>query len=206
DEKRLQYAAMVAAVDESVGRIRNAIKHRGIENETIIIFTSDQGSWFENPPFRGSKRVDTLCEGGARVPLLVHWPGVTSEGSKTKSIVQTTDLFPTFVEMGGGVPRSDLDGVSLVSTIKTNEDLARGRPVFGYRAYEDLYGSVRDGRWKLLVYRSGRLDLFDVESDRYETNECGQENPDIVDQLVSKLSSWEEEVGVEDYSGLPSKP
>lgn len=91
------YASQVKAVDESIGRIREALVQKGIAENTILIFLSDQGSWYQNLPLRGSKRVDTLCEGGARVPLVIHWPGVTKPGTVAVDLVQSTDLFPTLV-------------------------------------------------------------------------------------------------------------
>ncbi|QDT10446.1 sulfatase [Planctomycetes bacterium K23_9] len=198
------YAAQIKAVDESVGRIRTAIDEKGIAKDTIVIFLSDQGSWYANPPFRGTKRIDTLCEGGARVPLIVHWPGVTKPNSKNHSIVQSTDLFPTFVQMAGGNPtrHENLDGVSLVPTIHNNSTLDRGKPIFGYRAYQDLYASVRDGDWKLLAYRSGRLDLFNIAVDSSEANDLSDLETERVDALRSKLAQWEIEMGVDQYSGV----
>ncbi len=201
------YAAMISSVDESIGRIRKALAARGMAEDTVIVFTSDQGSWFENPPYRGSKRTDTLGEGGARVPFLVRWPGVTPEGATNDSVIQTTDLFPTFVEMAGGDPsdHKDLDGMSLVPILRNNGRLQRGSPIFGYRAYEDLYASVREGPWKLFAYRSGKLVLYQVEKDRYETNDLSSENPDRVERLRKALLEWEERMGVEEYSGVVNR-
>jgi len=202
--KRAIYAAQVKAVDESVGRVRATLKAKGLDQNTLIIFTTDQGSFFEWPPYRGGKRVDTLCEGGARVPLIVSWPGVAQAGVKNNSIVQTTDLFPTLVELTGADPAdfNDLDGVSLLATIKNNSVLKRGEPIFGYRAYEDLYASVRQGDWKLLAYRSGMLKLYHVLRDRKEVVDLAKDQPDKVKALTAKLIAWEQEMGVEKYSGV----
>ena len=204
DGAHAHYAAMIKAVDESVGRVRQTLKAKGIDKNTVIIFTSDQGSWFENAPYRGSKRVDTLCEGGARVPFIVNWPGVTPSGKTNKSIIQTTDIFPTLVELAGGDPAKykDLDGVSLISILRNNSELKRGEPIYGYRAYQDLYVSVREGPWKLLAYRSGKVNLYKVESDRYEQNDLDETRPEKVKQLVTKLIAWEKEMGVAQYSGV----
>ncbi|MDF1814033.1 MAG: sulfatase [Verrucomicrobiales bacterium] len=198
------YAAMIKAVDESVGRVREALNVKGIDENTVILFTSDQGSWFENPPYRGSKRVDTLCEGGARVPFFVNWPGVTKAGSINQSVVQTTDIFPTLVELSGGNTEDykNLDGISLLSTIRENKDLDRGQPVYAYRAYQDLYVSVREGPWKLLAYRNGKMNLYMVEEDRYEQNDLAAQHPERVGDMVRKLKAWEREMGVEQYSGV----
>lgn len=204
DQEDAIYASQVAAVDESVGRIRGAIAKKGIAENTIVIFLSDQGSWYQNLPLRGNKRVDTLCEGGARVPLLIHWPGVTQPGSHNLSLVQTTDLFPTLVQIAGGDPSShqELDGVSLVQTIRENSTLHRGESLFGYRAYQDLYASVRDGDWKLLAYRSGKVNLYNIADDESETNDLAKEQPNIVRELTERLIAWEKKMNVQQYSGF----
>jgi len=197
------YAAMVKSVDDSVGRVRAALREQGLEKNTIIIFLSDQGGYFENPPFHGGKRSDTLYEGGARVPFMINWPGVT-KATQNQSVVQSTDLFPTLVEIAGGDPSQyeDLDGVSLVETLRANNVLERGEPLFGYRAYEDLYASVRDGDWKLLAYRSGTLKLYNVTRDIGETTDLAAKHPGQVKSLTNKLQRWEQEMNVESYSGV----
>lgn len=202
--KYAHYAAMVKAVDESIGRVRGALKKKGIEKDTIVIFLSDQGGYFENPPFHGGKRLDTLYEGGARVPFIFHWPGITQPGAKNNSVVQSTDLFPTLVKIAGGDPARfrDLDGISLLSTIKENSTLQRAEPIYGYRAYEDLYASVREGDWKLLAYRSGTVKLYHIGTDIKEENNLAKAHPEKTKELLIKLVAWEEEMGVEKYSGV----
>lgn len=204
EDRYANYAAMATSVDESVGKVLKAIKEKGIEKETIIIFLSDQGSYFENIPFRGGKMTETLFEGGARVPFFVHWPGVTKPNTTNNSLVQSTDLLPTFVEMAGGdvSKYKDLDGMSLASTIKNNDKLERGESIFGYRAYEDLYVSVRNGDWKLLAYRSGKLELYNISNDIKEQNDVSKENPEKVNELKSELIEWEKKMQVESYSGV----
>ena len=204
DGKRVDYAAQVMAMDESVGRVRAAIKNQGIDRDTVIMFTSDQGSLYEWAPYRGGKRVDQLFEGGARVPFIVSWPVVTEAGSINESVVQTTDIFPTLVEIAGGRPSDydDLDGVSLLSTIENNSALERGGPIFGYRAYEDLYISVRERDWKLLGYRSGIMELYNVVEDRVEKHNLVEKHPERVRRMLDKLKAFEIEMEVEQYSGF----
>lgn len=199
-----QYAAQVAAVDESIGRVRDALEKKGIDQNTILILLSDQGGTFDNPPFHGGKMVDTLYEGGARVPFFIDWPGVTRPGEINNSIVQSTDLFPTLVEIAGGDPTQygPLDGVSLLSTIKSNNVLDRAEPIYGYRAYEDLYVSVRSKDWKLLAYRSGTLKLYNIAADIGEKNDLAAAYPEKVADLKAKLIDWEKDMGVENYSGV----
>ncbi len=197
------YAAMVKATDESVGKVMDAIAKKGIEKETIVIFLSDQGGYFDNAPFRGAKMKETLFEGGARVPFFFKWPGVTSENSTNNSIVQSTDLFPTLVEIAGGDVENydNIDGISLLPAIKNGQKMDRDA-VYGYRAYEDLYVSVRDGDWKLLAYRSGKLQLFNIAEDIKEQNDLSEKYPNKVKELVGKLKVWEKEMGVASFSGV----
>ncbi|MEM9368798.1 MAG: sulfatase, partial [Planctomycetota bacterium] len=200
------YAAQVKAVDESVGRIRQALKRKGIDQNTVVVFLSDQGSYYSNDPLRGNKRVDTLCEGGARVPLLIHYPDVTQPGAKSNVPVQSTDLFATFIELAGGdsSKHPDLDGISLMPLVRGEGTLARGEPLIGYRAYQDLYASVREGDWNLLAYRSGQVALYDVNADVSETNDVVNRYPDVASALKEKLIQWEKRVDVSDYSGVES--
>ncbi|SED14004.1 Arylsulfatase A [Tenacibaculum sp. MAR_2009_124] len=201
--KYAHYAAMVKATDESVGSIVKAIEEKGIEKETIFIFLSDQGGYFENLPFRGGKISETLFEGGARVPFFLHWPGVTISNSINNSLVQSTDLFPTLIEIAEGNTSDykNIDGISLLPIIKTNNYLERD-PIYGYRAYEDLYVSVREKDWKLLAYRSGKVQLFNITNDIKEQNDLSKEKPDVVKQLIKKLIKWEAKMGVASYSGV----
>ena len=138
------------------------------------------------------------------MPFIFHWPGVTEAGAQNASIVQSTDLFATLIEIAGGDPASfaDLDGVSLLPTIRENSTLERGEPIFGYRAYEDLYASVRDDDWKLLADRSGTVRLYSIADDIGETNDLAGEHPGKVRELTSQLIAWEKRMGVEEYSGV----
>ena len=199
-----KYAAQVASVDESIGRVRTALEEKGITDNTILILLSDQGGAFDNPPFHGGKKTDTLYEGGARVPFVFHWPGVTKDGAVNNSIVQSTDLFPTLVEIAGGDVSTyqNLDGISLVKTIRENSELMRPEPIVGYRAYEDLYASVRESDWKLLAYRSGKLKLYNIAEDEGEKNDLAKTNPKTVAALKDFLAGWERRMKVEPYSGV----
>ncbi len=202
--KRAEYLAMLKSVDDSVGRIRQALERKGIAEDTVILFLSDQGSYFENPPFRGGKLGGTaLYEGGARVPFFVRWPGVTLPG-ENHSLVQSLDIFPTLIEIAGGDPKNyiELDGVSLVDMLRGKSELQRGMPLYGYRSYEDLYASVREGDWKLLAYRSGDLELYNIAEDVGETSNLANKNRAIRESLKAKLIEWEREMGVAEFSGL----
>ena len=138
------------------------------------------------------------------MPFFVYWPGVTKAGAVNQSVVQTTDIFPTLVEISGGNPSlySDLDGISLLTTIQKNKKLRRKDPIYAYRAYQDLYVSVRKGPWKLLAYRSGQKYLYRVEEDRFEKKDLAEVKPGKVKKLVKELRAWEKTMKVEQYSGV----
>lgn len=197
------FLAMVKSMDESVGRVKAALEDKGIADNTIIIFLSDQGGYFSNEPFRGSKMEDTLFEGGSRVPFLFYWPGVTTPGTNN-SIVQSTDLFPTLVEIAGGDLEDypGLDGISLLEVIRNNSQWDRGGPIFGYRAYQDLYVSMHEGDWKLLGYRSGKTKLFNLATDIAESNDLAEQFPDKVNRMKAAIIEWEKEMNVLEYSGF----
>jgi arylsulfatase A-like enzyme len=118
--------------------------------------------------------------------------------------VQSTDLYPTLVEIAGGDPARfrNLDGVSLLPAIKENGTLQRGGPIYGYRAYEDLYASVREEDWKLLAYRSGMVEIYSIAKDIKEEHDLAKVHPEKVKELLVGLVAWEKEMGVEEYSGV----
>lgn len=134
----------------------------------------------------------------------MHWPGVTQSGTTNASLVQSTDLFPTLVEMAGGDP-SDfiyLDGISLMPAIRGEPLPPRGGPLFGYRAYQDLYASVREGEWKLWAYRSGKVSLYNIEVDEAEQSDVAESNSEVVKKLTTELIQWEQRMNVDQYSGV----
>jgi arylsulfatase A-like enzyme len=193
-----EFGAMVAAVDESVGRVRRALKGQGLESNTVVFLVGDQGGKLTNNPLRGNKRGGrALYEGGARIPFLVHWPGVVRAGSASSELVVTTDVFPTMVEMAGGSVAAypKLDGTSLVPVLKGRGGLGR-KEIILYRSYEDQYAAVRSGRWKLIAYRSGRTELFDLGDDLGEKNDLCATHPDRAAELKASLRAWEKKMGV----------
>ena len=115
--KQAEFAAQVSSVDESVGRILKVIKEKKLEENTCVLFTSDQGSFYPNTPLKGTKAVGTaLYEGSARIPFLVKCPGITKSGLQVKEHVSTLDIFPTLLEIAGQdlSGYNELDGSSLM--------------------------------------------------------------------------------------------
>lgn len=194
DDRYAEYHGMVSAMDESVGRVRKALEEKDISDNTIILFTSDQGGFFTNAPLSGGKIGNTLGEGGARVPLIMHYPGVTKAGSSNSTPVQTLDLFPTLVEIASGKPCSDtqINGKSLMPLV--NGKSMEARNLYFFRSYEDQYAAVIKGDWKLVKYHSGKFELFNVKDDISEQNNLIDVKHDIADKLKKEISEWEQEV------------
>ena len=163
------YHAMVEAIDNSVGNILQAIKDSGQEDNTIFVFTSDQGGLFTNYPYRGGKMVGTaLYEGGARIPFIISIPGHKPQSIKER--VTTLDIFPTLLDLVGCDVSEypQLDGISLMQIIDEHKEISR--PLFSYRSYDDQVCFVILDDLKLIYTRSGNHELFDLKKDPFEQN------------------------------------
>lgn len=192
--KYAHHAAMVEAMDESVGRVRKAIEEKGIADNTVIIVLSDQGGAYTNAPLSGGKKGgNTLGEGGARVPFIVYYPGVTNPNTVTNVPVQSIDLYPTLVEIASGksYKNKEIQGVSLMPLFK-GEELAP-RNLYFFRSYEDQYAAVISGDWKLIKYHSGKFQLFNIQEDISEKNNLIGNNLEIETKLKAEIAAWEKE-------------
>jgi len=220
-----QFAAMVESVDESLGRVVAKLKALGLEQDTIIIFTSDNGGMsaanFGNPrrvvdpakldtaystsnlPLRGAK--GWLYEGGIRVPLIIKWPGHGKAGSICREPAIGTDYYPTVLEMAGisELPAQHSDGRSLAGLFRGEKTLGRDAlywhfPHYSNHGMQSPGGAIRCGKYKLLEYfENGTIQLFDLESDPGEQNDLSQTRPEIADRLLKKLRRWQKEVDAE---------
>ena len=192
EDKYEQYAAMVSALDESVGRVRKALEEKGIADNTIIILLSDQGGAYTNAPLSGGKKGgNTLGEGGARVPLTILYPGVTKPNSVCETPVQSIDLFPTLVEIASGKKCKDkqINGVSLMPLLKGKT--IKKRNLYFFRSYEDQYAAVINGDWKLVKYHSGKFELYNVVKDISEKNNLIGTGLKMEATLKKQLAKWE---------------
>ncbi|MEM9480219.1 MAG: sulfatase [Verrucomicrobiota bacterium] len=189
--------AMIESLDQSVGRIVDALKKLKLENNTIVVFTSDNGGYlnyaggFENissnGPLRGQKV--ELYEGGHRVPMIVSWPGRISAGV-TDELTHSTDLFPTFARLAGASTESiPLDGEDLSSLIFNGNPLPE-RMLF-WRIRNNR--AVRSGNWKLCAVK-GKTELYDLQSDIGESNDLAGKMPEKVQAMTEAWEKWEEEV------------
>jgi N-acetylgalactosamine-6-sulfatase len=220
DEQRRVYAAVVAEGDAGVGSILSTLKELGLDEETLVIFSSDTGpEWTgkrkatddnstglglgtyysvgQTAGLKGQKR--SLFAGGIRVPFIARWPGVIPAGRVDRTTVLTAvDLLPTFLELAReSLPTGlDVDGQSIVAVLK-GQAFKRSRPI--YWEWRGGHGSpylwphlgIRDGRWKMMVNRElGRTELYDIKADWAETNDVAARHPDVVKALTKKVLAW----------------
>lgn len=194
DPDRRVYLAMIAALDDAVGEILSTLDQAGVADETIVIFTSDNGAATytgiaTNAPLRGGKF--TNFEGGVNVPLVLRWPGHVPSGEKYHPPVSTVDLFSTISRAAGVTLPDDrvFDGVDLVPFLRGERATAPHGALF-WRA--DTHRGVRTGNWKLISdTRTGARVLYDLGNDPFETTDLSQSRPEVLEDLERQLLAWE---------------
>jgi len=200
------YASMIESVDENLGRLFRTLEAQGVAEDTVIIFTSDngglatsEGSPTCNAPLSEGK--GWMYEGGTREPLIVKWPGVTRPGSRCSVPVTTPDFYPTMLEMAGlqPIPEQHCDGVSLAPLLKGGDRLDREAIFWHYPHYGNQGGtpgaSVRAGDYKLIeFYEDGCTQLYNLREDIGETRNLIDEMPDLAARLKEMLAAWREQV------------
>ncbi|WP_193213668.1 sulfatase family protein [Luteolibacter marinus] len=207
------YGDVIEELDGSVGRVLAALDKKGIADNTLVFFTSDNGPWTDLPPrmlqagihhwhtgsagpLRGAKA--TTYEGGARVPAIVRWPGKVAAGGVSPELVGMPDIYRTFIAAGGGSPPElPLDGQDLTPFLsgKTQES-----PRKDYFYFREGLEAVREGRWKLRT-TTGEPELYDMVTDPFERFNRAAEMPDRVAGLRKRMESMAKEVGVKVAGG-----
>jgi arylsulfatase len=199
---RACYAGMVTRMDRDVGRIMSLLKELGLEDNTIVMFTSDNGPTFNGGsdseffgsagPLRGLK--GSVYEGGIRVPFIVRWPGKIKAGSTSEHICAFWDFLPTCCELIGVEAPDDIDGISILPTL-----LVQGNQKKHEYLYWELQGqqAVRMGRWKAIRPKpEQKIQLYDLDKDIGERNDVADANPKIVTKMteIMKTGRTESEV------------
>ncbi|REJ64896.1 MAG: DUF4976 domain-containing protein [Planctomycetota bacterium] len=197
-QKNAAYAGMIQSVDEAVGAIRAQLAQAGLAENTVLIFTSDNGGYLpvtSNAPLRGGKGM--MYEGGLRVPFIVYWPRVTEPGSTQDEPVLGIDVFPTLLDIAGVERDVDdrVDGVSLVPILADEEALDRAAIYWHFPHYRgtdaDPYGVVRAGDYKLMrLYEDGSTQLYNLREDPSETTDLAEQEPEKAKDLDLMLSKW----------------
>ncbi len=211
------YAAMVSRLDKYVGEVMKVVKQKGIKNNTIIIFTSDNGPHKEgnNDPdffnsngiYKGIKR--DLYEGGIRVPFIVSWKGKIKEGEKNNFVGAFWDLFPTFQQITGMNVSKNIDGISILPTLLSNNKRQKQHEFLYWEFHEnDGRQAVRYGKWKGVRYNVGLnptmpLELYDLEKDPYEKNNIALEHKDVVEKIETII--WQQHTYNKDWPLLKNE-
>lgn len=210
------YAAMLESLDESVGRILAKLDELGLDDDTIVVFTSDNGGLAtqegpntpatSNAPLREGK--GWLYEGGLRTPLLVRWPARVPGGRVSNVPVAGIDLAPTLAEACGGTSAPG-DGVSLLRLLERGEAIARAELCWHYPHYANQGSrpgaAIRAGRFKLVEFlEEGRRELYDLEKDPSETTNLVDREAEVVASLAARLATWRAALGIATLAPNPA--
>ncbi len=202
------YASMVTAMDENIGRIMETLEKTGLSKTTWVIFTSDNGGLStlvrgNAPTSNGNLRAGKgwCYEGGIRVPLIISGPGKKNPGIVSDFPVISMDFFPTLLSLAG-IHSPKCDGVNLVPLLTRGKNPGRD---FLFWHYPHYHGSgwkpgsaLRNGDWKLVTfYEDNRTELFNLKDDPGETTDLSKSNPGKTIQLKKKLDGWLKSTGAE---------
>jgi arylsulfatase A-like enzyme len=213
DDIEAAYASLIEGMDKSVGDLLVLLDELGIKENTLVVFTSDNGGVSHNyrsmsPPHTHNTPLSSgkgsHHEGGIRVPLLVRWPGMVKAASVNATPVMIYDWFPTLLQVGDANLPPNIDGLDLMPLLRGNTSDAFHRPLVWH--FPNSWGSLKDpgpcegpglgpsstirrGDWKLLYYHSDQsVELFDLAHDLSETNNLAATNPDRASELAAELS------------------
>ncbi|MBA3949769.1 MAG: sulfatase-like hydrolase/transferase, partial [Acidobacteria bacterium] len=192
---RADYVRMIERADEGVGKILDALDRLGLAENTLVIFTNDNGGeWLSrNDPF--SHRKSSVWEGGIRVPMILRWPGRIPAGTTSSQVAITMDLTATILAATrSSIPESHhLEGMDLMPMLSGTAPVVPRELFWRVPGGGQPKKAVRSGRWKLLR-EPERSMLFDLEADPGERQDLAAKHPDIVRRLQSALDAWEKEV------------
>ncbi len=194
DENRHIHAAMLHAMDKNVGALMAELEKLGLSENTIFVFTSDNGAMEAGSslPLRGHKH--TIYEGGVRLPTVIHWPkGGLVGGKKWDGLCGALDMFPTLMAMTGStMPETrPLDGKNVWPALRDNQR----SPVESYYFVWRDEDALRTPQWKLHRFH-GRYELYDIVKDETESNNVADAHPDVVRTLAAKMDAWADSMGV----------
>lgn len=209
-----KYAAMIESTDQSLGRIIQKLDELELDENTVVIFFSDNGGHggvTTHFPLRGSKGM--MYEGGFREPMIVRWPGKINAGTTSDEVVIGIDFYPTLVELAGGDPaKYQTDGESLTPVLFEKGDLDRESIFWHFPAYLQSYkgiknpddltrgwrtvpsSAIRKGDWKLIQdFEDGSLQLYNLRDDISESTNLAASMPKKRDELMADLKQWQKE-------------
>jgi arylsulfatase A len=210
------YAAMVESMDESVGRLRRKLEQLGLADDTVFIFTADNGGLSvkegpdtpatDNAPLRAGKGY--LYEGGLRVPLIIAWPKRIKAGSVNRAPVYSADLFATALDVAGVRNTTGVDGLSLLPLLTGRGQFKRDALYWHYPHYSNQSidgghydqpgAAIRQGDYKLIeFYQDDHVELYDLKRDLGERRDLASKRPQLAAELRRKLAAWRKLVGAQ---------
>lgn len=200
DKKRANYAGLVVSLDDNVGKVLDCLKAEGLEDNTIVLFTNDNGgqtsTGADNTPLQGKK--GTLWEGGVRVPWAMRWKGKIPAGSVIDEPVIALDLLPTFVEAAGAKVDENwkLDGRSFLTYLDGSSKAKAPRPLYWRQGGSKGPRAMREGKWKVVHDRKNGKEpaLFDLSNDVGEANDLSSDKTKVLKEMLAKLDAWESEL------------
>ncbi|MEC5128219.1 arylsulfatase [Verrucomicrobiales bacterium BCK34] len=189
------FAAMMENLDNQIGTILDRLESLGISDNTIVMFTSDNGPhkegghdprfWNSSGNLRGHKR--DMHEGGIRTPMLVRWPAVVAKNKTTDHLSAFWDVLPTMCEILDQPVPDQNDGISFLPTLKGNEDQPRHDYLyweFCKGTNQEIYSqAVRMGQWKAYLQKKQKMEIYDLENDPYEENNLASQRPELVSKM-----------------------
>ena len=221
-QRHATYAAMVESLDTQIGRVLDKLQELGLEENTVVILTSDNGGLStseglptSNLPLRGGK--GWLYEGGIREPFLIRAPGSTQSGSVSSVPVMSIDFYPTILELAGvSADSTSYDGISLVPllgdpTTPNARDLLTRDLFWHYPHYSNQGGfpggAIRAGDWKLTErFEDGRCHLYHIQNDIGEREDLADRHPDRVNEMRRRLHRWYVDVNAKFLMPKPDGP
>ncbi len=194
------YAAMISKLDNTIGRILFALKESGIDKNTIIFFTSDNGAtnitdewkiFHSNDPFRGGKR--DPYEGGIRIPMIIRYPGKIEAGETNDLSWYFADIMPTMAEIAKVLPPKNIDGISVLPTILGDKQDLSNRYLYWEFYKRSGWRAVRFGNWKAIQKGMNQeihqdIELYDLKHDIWETNNIADQHPEIVKRAAEMFN------------------
>jgi arylsulfatase A len=203
DSKNGVYGAAVACIDWATDVLLHELKDLGLDDNTLVIFTSDNGSRARdeggsNAPLRATK--GTTWEGGQRVPCIMRWPGKIPAGQTSNALTLSMDFYPTFAQIGGTSIPTDriIDGNDIRPLMFGDPDAKSQHDAFFYYKRNTIE-AIRSGPWKLHIRKDDEEinELYNLESDIGETNNVYDQHPDIIQSLMTKIDTCRQDIGDE---------
>ncbi len=196
-EPQKGHAAMITRMDGDIGRVFDLLKELGIDDNTLVIFTSDNGPHREggnksdfndsNGPLRGIKR--DLYEGGIRVPTIARWPGKTRAGTVSNHISAFWDFLPTACQVAGVKPPDNIDGISYLPELLGKKQ-TRHEYLYWEFFERNTKQAVRMGKWKAIrAVKTDKIELYNLDEDLGETNDIAEKHPDVVAKIRACLKT-----------------